>query len=289
MAVSEYLDPDIPEMAGDADGLPAADDHNLPSRSTKVDFGPSQQEREARRLFEDPSESNAMGLQCRGEGSGRYGLTRTVELRHLSLLEADTLVRRCVLLSLGHAISDIDLSFHQHLNPMIALLDPKCESHTYSYSRCLAAELMPSSSAYARVYPSILVCPPHRHPRRRQQILPKRAARTTTCSRPDAHQPRYQRGGVRCWGSAGSHDTRILESSNGQDCVAQDRPVGADGLSTGMARDAPESSSVGRDGSAEDPGECSCVRVSMVLTDAFLGSGTNVVLYAHPIFLPRPH
>jgi hypothetical protein len=29
--------------------------------------------------------------------------------------------------------------------------------------------------------------------------------------------------------------------------------------------------------------------VSMVLTDAFLGSGTNVVLYAHPIFLPRPH
>jgi hypothetical protein len=67
MAVSEYLDPDIPEMGGDADGLPAADDHNLPSRSTKVDFGPSQQEREARRLFEDPSESKAMDLQCEGK------------------------------------------------------------------------------------------------------------------------------------------------------------------------------------------------------------------------------
>jgi hypothetical protein len=65
--VSEYLDPDIPEMGGDADGLPAADDHNLPSRSTKVDFGPSQQEREARRLFEDPSESKAMDLQCEGK------------------------------------------------------------------------------------------------------------------------------------------------------------------------------------------------------------------------------
>ena len=112
MAVSEYLDPTFQRWEAMQMDCWLRMITAPPSRSTKVDSGPFRQQQ----VEEGPGGSlktrvsPTQWVSSVGGGSGRYGLTRTVELRHLSLLEADTLNHRCVLLSLGHAISDIDLS-----------------------------------------------------------------------------------------------------------------------------------------------------------------------------------